>query len=380
MRKAVLIRVFGVIFFFLVCLYCVVYTDRVLSALGGILSVLFPITLGLAAAYIINIPMSAIERLFYKAMKKKSLSEDSKKLVRIGSVILTLILLSGVIALLIILVVPELVASVTSIFNAAGELPQKLSQKREQIESFSPTVADFIFNFDKQAAMAKGFEWLLAGSGTVMGFAFGAVKSALKLVYYFVTTLMIIVCVLSEKEKIGAQVKKLMMANMKPHRVKKILDAAAGVSKVFRSFITGQCVEACILGLMFFVAMTILRFPYALMIGALITVTALIPIFGAFIGLAVGVLLMVIEAPMKALWFIVLFFALQQFEGNVIYPRVVGGSVGLPPLWTMLAVFIGGDLMGLLGMIVFIPICSVIYSALRSYVNKHAPKEPQEVG
>lgn len=375
MKKAILIRVFAVIFFFLICLYCVVYTDKVMGVFGAVLSVLFPITLGLAVAYIINIPMSALEKLFYKLTRKKTFSERSKKVVRISMIILTLLLLVGIITLLIVLVVPELVASFKSIFNALGELPEKLAEKREQIEDFSPTVADFIFNFDKQAAMAKGFEWLLAGSGTVMGFAFGAVKSAFKMVYYFITTLMIIVAVLSEKEKIGAQVKKFMFAHMKPQKVQKILDAAESVSKVFRSFITGQCVEACILGGMFFVAMTILRFPYALMIGALITVTALIPIFGAFIGLAVGVVLMVIESPMKAFWFIVLFFALQQFEGNVIYPRVVGGSVGLPPLWTMLAVFIGGDLMGLLGMIVFIPICSVMYSALRSYANKRAPKE-----
>lgn len=379
MKKAILTRIFAVIFFFLICLYCVVYTDRVLGVLGSVVSVLFPITLGLAAAYIINIPMSALERLFYKLAKKKKFSQAGKKAVRISMIVLTLLLLAGIITLLFVLVVPELVASFKSIFNAVGELPEKLSEKREQIEDFSPTVADFIFNFDKQAAMAKGFEWLLAGSGTVMGFAFGAVKSAFKMVYYVITTLMIIVAVLSEKEKIGAQVKKFMFAHMKPQKVHKLLDGAASVSKVFRSFITGQCVEACILGGMFFVAMTILRFPYALMIGALITVTALIPIFGAFIGLAVGVLLMVIESPMKAFWFIILFFALQQFEGNVIYPRVVGGSVGLPPLWTMLAVFIGGDLMGLLGMIVFIPICSVIYSALRSYVNKRVPKQPQEV-
>lgn len=379
MKKAILTRIFAVIFFFLICLYCVVYTDRVLGVLGSVVSVLFPITLGLAAAYIINIPMSALERLFYKLAKKKKFSQAGKKAVRISMIVLTLLLLAGIITLLFVLVVPELVASFKSIFNAVGELPEKLSEKREQIEDFSPTVADFIFNFDKQAAMAKGFEWLLAGSGTVMGFAFGAVKSAFKMVYYVITTLMIIVAVLSEKEKIGAQVKKFMFAHMNPQKVHKLLDGAASVSKVFRSFITGQCVEACILGGMFFVTMTILRFPYALMIGALITVTALIPIFGAFIGLAVGVLLMVIESPMKAFWFIILFFALQQFEGNVIYPRVVGGSVGLPPLWTMLAVFIGGDLMGLLGMIVFIPICSVIYSALRSYVNKRVPKQPQEV-
>ncbi|MBQ4094861.1 MAG: AI-2E family transporter, partial [Oscillospiraceae bacterium] len=356
----------------------VVYTDRVAGVLGAVLSVLFPIILGLSVAYIINIPMSAIEGLFYKAFKNKRFSDTAKTAVRICCIIFTILLLCAILTAVVVLIVPELVASGRSMLDAVAELPSKLEQYRGKIEDISPKAADFIFNFDKQGAIEKAFEWLLAGSGTIMGIAFGAVKSAVKVVYYFVTTLLIIVWVLKDKEKIAAQIKKIMVANMKPKTVEKLTSSLAGISKVFRSFFTGQCVEACILGSMFLVTMTILRFPYALMISVLITVTALIPIFGAFIGLAVGVVLMVIETPIKALWFIVLFFALQQFEGNVIYPKVVGGSVGLPPLFTLLAVFIGGDLMGLLGMILFIPMLSVVYSALKSYVNKRVTPEMLE--
>lgn len=378
MKKAVLVRVFAVVLFAILCLYCVVYTDRVAGVLGAVLSVLFPIILGLSVAYIINIPMSAIEGLFYKAFKNKRFSDTAKTAVRICCIIFTILLLCAILTAVVVLIVPELVASGRSMLDAVAELPSKLEQYRGKIEDISPKAADFIFNFDKQGAIEKAFEWLLAGSGTIMGIAFGAVKSAVKVVYYFVTTLLIIVWVLKDKEKIAAQIKKIMVANMKPKTVEKLTSSLAGISKVFRSFFTGQCVEACILGSMFLVAMTILRFPYALMISVLITVTALIPIFGAFIGLAVGVVLMVIETPIKALWFIVLFFALQQFEGNVIYPKVVGGSVGLPPLFTLLAVFIGGDLMGLLGMILFIPMLSVVYSALKSYVNKRVTPEMLE--
>ncbi len=378
MKKAVLVRTFVVILFAILCLYCAVYTARVMTLLGKLLGVLFPIILGLAIAYIINIPMSAIEKFFYKTCKKEKLSDRKKTVIRVGCIIFTLLLICSIITAVVFLVVPELIASGRSIVDAASKLPTKLEEHRDKIENFSPTVADLIFNFDKQGAIEKGFEWLLAGSGTIMGVAFGAVKSAVKVVYYLVTSLMVIIWVLKDKEKIGAQIKKFMVANMKPKKVEKILSGLSEISKVFRSFFTGQCVEACILGGMFLIAMTIFRFPYALMISVLITITALIPIFGAFIGLAVGVVLMVIEMPIKALWFIVLFLVLQQFEGNVIYPRVVGGSVGLPPLLTFLAVFIGGDLMGLLGMILFIPMLSVVYSALRSYVNKRVTPEMLE--
>ena len=189
-------------------------------------------------------------------------------------------------------------------------------------------------------------------------------------IYYFVAALIIMMSVLKEKERIAAQIKKFLAAHIDTGKLDRLFDELKRISDVFSSFISGQCLEACILGSMFFVSMTLLRFPYALVVSSLITVTALIPIFGAFIGLAVGAVLIVTVSPVKAIWFIVLFFVLQQLEGNLIYPRVVGGSVGLPPLWTLLAVIIGGDMMGVLGMIVFIPLFSVVYSALSRLANR----------
>ena len=134
------------------------------------------------------------------------------------------------------------------------------------------------------------------------------------------------------------------------------------------SFITGQCVEAVILGAVFFVSMTILRIPYALLVGCLIAVTALIPIVGAFIGCIVGAFLLLMVSPMQALFFVVLFLILQQVEGNLIYPHVVGSSVGLPSIWVLVAVSVGGSLMGIAGMLVFIPLTSVLYALFREFV------------
>ena len=148
-----------------------------------------------------------------------------------------------------------------------------------------------------------------------------------------------------------------------------ILFIAALAERTFSSFLTGQCVEAVILGVMFFVALSILRLPYALLVGVLIAFTALIPIFGAFVGLGIGAFLMLMVNPMDALIFTITFFVLQQIEGNLIYPHVVGGSVGLPSIWVLVAVTVGGSMMGVVGMLLFIPLCSVLYALLREAVH-----------
>lgn len=148
----------------------------------------------------------------------------------------------------------------------------------------------------------------------------------------------------------------------------RILKIASLTYTTFASFLSGQCIEAVILGSMFFVTMSILRFPYALLIGVLIAFTALIPIFGAFIGCIVGTFLILMVSPMQALWFIVLFNVLQQIEGNLIYPKVVGGSVGLPSMWVLVAVTLGANTMGVAGMLIFIPLTSVIYALFRETV------------
>ena len=174
--------------------------------------------------------------------------------------------------------------------------------------------------------------------------------------------------ILLQKERLNIQIRKIMYAYMKKDLVKKVLDVCSLTYKTFSSFLTGQCVEAVILGTMFVIAMSVFRLPYALLVGVLIAFTALIPIFGAFIGCFVGAFLILMVAPMKALMFVIMFLVLQQIEGNLIYPKVVGSSVGLPSIWVLAAVSIGGSLMGVVGMLVFIPVVSVLYTLLRNNV------------
>ena len=176
--------------------------------------------------------------------------------------------------------------------------------------------------------------------------------------------------VLFQKERLTAQCKKLMYVCMSENRADKIIEVLRLTNTTFSNFLSGQCLEACILGTMFVITLSILRMPYALLIGIIIAVTALIPIVGAFIGCIVGVILIMMTSPLKALIFVGVFLILQQIEGNLIYPHVVGSSVGLPGMWVLVAVTIGGNLFGIMGMLTFIPISSVCYASLRTYVNR----------
>jgi len=175
---------------------------------------------------------------------------------------------------------------------------------------------------------------------------------------------------LAQKENLGRQRDKLLDAYLSEawsSRIKKVLKL---MYKNFSSFVTGQCLEAVILGCLFIVAMAIFGFPYAVMVGTLIAVTALIPVVGAFVGCFVGAFLILINDPIQAVWFIVMFLIIQQIEGNLIYPRVVGSSVGLPSIWVLVAVSVGGSLFGVGGMLLFIPLLSTVYALVRENANK----------
>ena len=185
--------------------------------------------------------------------------------------------------------------------------------------------------------------------------------------------------VLLQKEKLGRQVLKAAYAILPVKTVEYLGHVCTLASKVFSSFITGQCIEAVILGSMFFVSMTIGRFPYAMLIGVLISFTALIPVFGGIIGCWVGFFLILMVSPLKALAFLILFLILQQIEGNLIYPHVVGNSVGLPAIWVLVAVTLGGNLMGIVGMLIFIPLVSVIYTLFKEWVSERLEQKKVKI-
>ena len=337
------------------------HLDVVAGAAGWLLGILSPLLLGCAIAFILNVPMRALERCLFPHAKK------ANKLRRPLALLLTVAAVSAVLALAGMVIVPGVRDAVASIAAQVPEAFERLQESAARFQEYLPLLANQIESLSidwaglSQKAVGLVQNWgkglLISGGGLVSGIVSGVTTFFIGLIFSLY--------ILLQKEKLARQGRQLCYAFLPEAAADQLLNILRLSERTFSSFLSGQCLEAVILGTMFFVSMTLLHFLYALLVGVLIALTALIPIVGAFIGCAVGALLMLVNDPWQALWFIVLFLVLQQIEGNLIYPHVVGSSVGLPSIWVLAAVTVGGSLMGILGMLVFIPLCSVLYALLR---------------
>ena len=330
-----------------------------------LMRIVFPFILGGAMAFILNIPMHFLEgRLFAKVKKKK--------FVRPVSLVLSILFVVAILQIVLVVVIPEIAATFASISkNIEAFLPkleQWLTEAFPDSEQLEMWIDSLEFNWDKILQSAVNF--LKNGAGNVLSSTVTVAKTVINSLMNFFVGFVFACYILLQKEKLSVQVKKVLYAFLPRHAVEKTLQVAALSYKTFSNFVTGQCLEAVILGTMFFVSMSVLRFPYALLVGVLIAFTALIPIFGAFIGCVLGTFLILVSNPVQAIGFVILFFVLQQVEGNLIYPHVVGGSVGLPSIWVLVAVTVGGSLMGVVGMLIFIPLSSVLYALFKGWVHK----------
>lgn len=379
-NKENLRKIRGLILFTIIVLIALWKYTVVLEALGFLLGIMFPFLLGAAIAFILNVPMHFIEeKLFYN--KKTKDQKWAKRLSRPVSLVLTIIFVLGIISLVIFVVVPKLGSTFMSLGKSIQAFVPKVQIWVEELFNNNKDVVALVndIRIDWDKVLNGIMSFFKNGAGSVLGSTFTVAKSIVSGMTTFVIAFVFACYILLQKERLNIQVRKIMYAYLKREYVEKILDICSLTYKTFSSFLTGQCVEAVILGAMFVVAMTICRLPYALLVGVLIAFTALIPIFGAFIGCVVGAFLILMDAPMKAVIFVILFLVLQQIEGNLIYPKVVGGSVGLPSIWVLAAVSIGGSLMGVVGMLVFIPIVSVIYTLFRNHVYGQLEKKGLQI-
>ena len=364
-------KIRGLILFTIFVLVVLWNYELVFKGLGFLGGVILPFAVGGALAFLVNIPMSFFERKIFgkaKAAEKKW----ALKLARPVSLILTLLVIFGIIAIVMLVVIPELGRTVLNIGRTIQDFIPEVQAWAINIFRDNEEIVKRIssINFKWDQLFEKAMDFLQNGAGSVLDSTFAAAKSIISGVSTFIIALVFSCYILAQKEKLGKQVKKVMCAFL-PEDWRNILFALGGVvQKSFSSFFAGQCLEAIILGLLFLVVMLILGMPYALLISVLIAFTALIPIFGAFIGCAVGALLIFMVSPTKALIFVIVFLVLQQIEGNFIYPHVVGNSVGLPSIWVLVAVTLGANLMGVVGMLIFIPLVSVIYTILGGIINR----------
>ena len=348
--------------------------DVVLDVLKTIGQIIFPFILGGAIVFVINVPMSFLEKKIFENVKKEN--KAVRKLARPASLLLTIVLVVGVIALVMIGVIPQLTKTMGSLMiNITDFIPQIKIWIRDFFHDNREIMklVDQV-QFKPDQAIRWGISLLGNGAGNMMNTTMSAVGSVVSGLATFFIAFSFACYVLFQKEKLHVQIRKVLFAFLPKQKADAFLKVCSLTYRTFANFLTGQCLEAVILGCMFVVTLSILRMPYALLIGVLIAFTALIPIFGAFIGCAVGSFLIFMVSPKQAIIFIIVFLVLQQIEGNLIYPHVVGESVGLPSIWVLAAVTIGGNLMGIVGMLVFIPLLSVVYTIFRKVVYQRLKK------
>ena len=344
----------------------------VISTVRVLLGFLFPFIIGFGIAFILNIPMKFIEHhLFGRVLKQEK--KTVQKLARPVSLVLSICFVICIIVIVMLVVVPELGATFVNIAKKIEENIPVFQKWIDNVFGNNPEVVKWAQSLDIEPGKIIGV--LKNGVNNI-------VSSTVSITMGLLTTAMnvsigfVFACyVLLQKEKLLQQIKKAMYAMFPEKPVIYLAHVWNLANRLFSSFITGQCIEAVILGSMFFVSMTILHFPYAMLVGVLISFTALIPLFGGIIGCWVAFFLILMISPVKAVLFLGLFLILQQIVGTLIYPHVVGGSVGLPSIWVLVAVTLGGSLMGIAGMLIFIPTVSVIYTLFREWVYARLEKK-----
>ena len=375
LNKENLKKIRGLIVFTVILLIALWNYSLILDVLGQGVGIVYPFLLGGAIAFVINVPMSFFEeKLFQNQMMKNK--KVAQRLARPISLIITLIVVVSVIGLVVFGVLPKLGDTFISIGKGIQSFMPKAQSWAEEIFHNNKEIKEWLdsLTLDWDKIINEVVKFFTSGASSVLGSTFVVARRIASGIATFVIAFVFACYILLQKEKLNIQIRKVMYAYMKEDLVKKVLDVCSLSYRTFSNFLTGQCLEAVILGTMFVICMGILQMPYAMLIGVLIAFTALIPIFGSFIGCVVGAFLILTVAPMKALVFVIMFLILQQIEGNLIYPRVVGSSVGLPSIWVLAAVSIGASLMGIVGMLVFIPIVSVLYALLRGDVYEHLEK------
>lgn len=371
-------KIRGLIIFTAIICLVILKIDFVLAGIFFLAGITKPFLYGAAIAFVLNIPMKGIEKLLFE----KNRSAKLAKIKRPVSIVLSFAAIVLVMVLVGVTVVPQVTKTLVELGN---EIPAFLIETQAYLENMFASQPQLLavleeynpgeMNWD--SVIGGILDFMKNGLGNVVTSTVTVASNIIGGVVNIFISLIFSFYILAQKEKLGEQLKRIIKAYCSEKVYARTMSITALAGRNFSSFITGQCTEAVILGSMFVICMAVFKFPYAVLVGVLIAFTALIPIVGAFIGCFVGAFLIMVDDPVKAIWFLILFIILQQIEGNLIYPHVVGNSVGLPSIWVLAAVTIGGSLMGIIGMLIFIPIVSTIYALLREDVNRRNQKQKE---
>ncbi len=366
------------------------YWNSFANVAGGVLGALIPLIVGCIMAYAVNILMAFYENTFSKIAllvnKNKAnsnINNNTQKKSVISSLkrpfcmILAYFSIVLIVFLVIRMVVPELIGCIELLLDkmpAAIDNTVKWAEQNFDINSLVQTdIQKFLGDINIKDTIIKAVNILLSGLGGAMGIATQVVTSIISTTVTLAVAFIFSIYILYWKEKLGNQFTRLFKRYIPDKITNKIFYVLGVLNKSFKSFIIGQCTEAVILGVLCMIGMLILRIPYAVMTGCLIGFTALIPIAGAYIGAGVGALMIFTVSPVQSVIFLIYLVILQQIEGNLIYPKVVGSSIGLPGIWVLAAVTVGGSVMGIMGMLVAVPVASAIYQIVKEDVNRKVP-------
>ena len=360
-------RILWLIAFGVVLYAALMNMGAVVNTLNGLMALVLPVIVGLVLAFVINVPMKAFEKLYRKLLGKRIKTKSGKQRSLHGiSLLSTFVCIILVLILMFTLLIPELVSSVTSVYQAAEvKIPQwidYLSKQEWNFDAFTDWLADFDFKSLIQSA--------IGGVGTVMDSIVGITTSTVSGVITAGFGLIIAIYVLLSKDDLTRQSKKVLYGYCKKNVADKICYVAKMINDTYTKFFSGQCVEAVILGFLIFISLSIFKMPYAGLIGVMTALLSFIPYIGAFLSCFIGAILVLLLSPSKVILFIIVFQVAQFIENQFIYPHVVGNSVGLSALWTLVAVLVGGNFFGIFGMIFFIPLTAVIYNLVSGNVNR----------
>ena len=345
----------------------------VVTVLQTVAGVLQPLILGAVIAYILNILMKKLEKIYFPKSKNRLINKTK----RMVCIILSLLLVIGILGLVMGLVLPELAGAFAVIAESVPVYYEKLVAWLMTYSDKFPVIEEYIngLQLDWSQITKNLVMYATSGVGGIFNSAISVVSVVVGGIVNFVIALIFAIYLLAGKEKLSAQLKRVLAAYLSEKKRAQLAQMVAVADNTFSSFIVGQCTEAVILGSLCTIGMWILRFPYAPMTGAFIGVTALIPVAGAYLGAGVGAFMIMTVDPMKALLFLIFIVCLQQLEGNLIYPKVVGSSVGLPALWVLAAVTVGGGINGIFGMLLGVPIAATLYKLIGMDVRKKVDKQ-----
>ena len=343
-------------------------TERVKMVYGVVRGIFAPFVLGAALAFILNVPMRAFEGLL------KNVKNERWR--RVIAVLLTFVAVLLVLALVCVLLIPQLIKTVQSLIPSLIDFVVEVEAFAYRFLEENPQLMEWVVNntelenVDWGSLIQQAVSVLGTSVSSIVSGTFSAIGSVFSALVNFVIAIVFALYSLFQKETLARQGRKLLYAFLPERFSDHVVRILRLSNSTFSNFLSGQCVEVCILGGLFAVTMAIFRMPYIPLISVLIAVTAFIPIVGAFIGCVVGAFLIFVNDPLQAVFFVIMFLVLQQIENNLIYPRVVGTSIGLNGMWVLVAVAVGGELFGIAGMFLMIPFASVLYTLLQEVTNK----------